>query len=70
MNYVYIIMTDKLFVVFLFHHDFIMYVIYISIRLYLNVFILECFYHVFQGPTGEQHIAEWATLVKYIEINK
>ena len=46
-----------------------MYVIYISIRLYLNVFILECFYHVFQGPTGEQHIAEWATLVKYIEIN-
>ena len=25
-----------------------------------------CFYHVFQGPTGDQRIAEWATLAKYI----
>ena len=44
----------------------------------INLFVFECFYtlmmkcfyHVFQGPTGDQHIAEWATLGKYIEINK
>ena len=49
-----------------------MYVIYISIRLYLNVFILlwRNVSTMFQGPTGDQHIAEWATLDKYIEINK
>ena len=36
--------------------------------LYLNDFTMY-YYHVFQGHTGDQHIAEWATLVKYIEIN-
>ena len=29
-----------------------------------------CNYYVFQGPTRDQHIAEWATLGKYIEMNK
>ena len=33
---------------------------------------IEFYDHAFckQGPTGDQHIAEWATLGKYIEINK
>ena len=28
------------------------------------------FLTIFQGPTGDKHIAEWATLGKYIEINE
>ena len=42
-----------------------MYVIYISIRLYLNVFILlwRNVFTMFQGPTGKY-------IGKYIEINK
>ena len=46
---------------------------FINVRyLYINPFVFECFIfdHVFQGPTGDQHIAQWATLGKYIEMNK